>query len=106
MRQDAELDLRVIRGDQYVTGIGDEGAADLAAERRTDRNVLQIRIATAQPAGGRDRLVEAGVDAAGLRMHELRQGVDIGALQLHQLPPLENLPRDVVRQRELFEHLD
>ena len=96
MREHAELDLRVVGRNQHVAGIGDERAADLAAERRADRDVLQVRIAAAQAAGGGDRLVEAGVHAAGLGIHELRQRVDVGALQLHQLAPLENLARDVV----------
>ena len=69
-------------------------------------NVLQVRIAAAQAAGRGDRLVEAGVDAAGLGIHELRQRVDVGALQLHQRPPLENLTRQIVSERELFEHFD
>ena len=38
-------------------------------------------------------------------MHELRQGVDVGALQLHQRAPLENQLRQLVRQREVFEHV-
>ena len=106
VREHAELDLRVVGRDQDVARIGDEGAADLAAERRADRDVLQVRVAAAQPPGGGDRLVEAGVHAAGLRVHELRQGVDVGALQLHQLAPLENLPRQVVGQRQFLEHFD
>ena len=106
VREHAELDLRVVGRDQHVARVGDEGAADLAAERRADRNVLQVRIAAAQPAGGGDRLVEAGVDAAGLGVHQLRQRVDVGALQLHQRAPLENLPRQIVGQRQLLEHLD
>ena len=79
---------------------------DLAAELGADRDVLQVRIAAAQPAGRGHRLVEAGVHAAGLRVHELRQRVDVGALQLHQRPPLENQARQVVRERQLLEHFD
>ena len=58
--------------------------ADLAAELGADRDVLQVRIAAAQAAGRRDRLVEAGVHAAGLGIDQLRQRVDVGALQLLQ----------------------
>ena len=75
-------------------------------ERRADRDVLQVRVAAAQPAGRRDRLVEARVHAAGFGVDELRQRVDVGALQLHQPAPLENLPRQIVGQRQLLEHLD
>src|SRR5215208_954465 len=84
VRQDAELDLRVVGRDQHVPRVGDKGPADLAAEWRANRDVLQVGVAAAQASGGGDRLVEARVDAAGLRVHELGQGVDIGALQLHQ----------------------
>ena len=63
-------------------------------------------IAAAQASGRGHRLVEAGVHAAGLRVHELRQRVDVRALQLLQRAPLENEPRQVVRERQLLEHFD
>ena len=66
VREHAQLDLRVVGRDQHVAGLGDERAPDLAADLGADRDVLQVRIAAAQPAGRGDRLVEAGVDAAGL----------------------------------------
>ena len=66
VREHAELDLRVVGRDQHVARLGDERAADLAAELGADRDVLQVRIAAAQAAGRGDRLVEAGVHAAGL----------------------------------------
>ena len=71
-----------------------------------DRNVLQVRIAAAQAAGRRNSLIETRVDSTGLGIHELGQRVDVGALQLHQAPPLENLPREIVGERKLLEHLD
>ena len=40
------------------------------------------------------------------RVHELRQRVDVGALQLLQAAPLEHEARQLVRQRQLLEHLD
>ncbi len=88
-----------------MAGFRDEGAPDLASELGPDGDVLQVRIAAAQPAGSRHRLVEAGVDAAGVGIHELGQGVDVGAFQLHQRTPFENHAGKVVRERELFEHL-
>ena len=68
VREHAELDLRVVGRDQHVARFGDERAADLAAELGPDRDVLQVRIAAAQASGRGDRLVEAGVHAAGLRV--------------------------------------
>ena len=101
-----QFDLRIVGRDQHVARLGDERAADLAAELGLDRNVLKIRIAAAQAPGRRHRLVEARVHAAGFRVHELRQRVDVGAFQLHQPAPLENLPRQIVGERKLLEHFD
>ena len=90
VRQHPQLDLRVVGRDQHVAGLGDEGAADLAAERRADRDVLQVRVAAAQPSGGGHGLVEHGVHATGDRVDQRRQRVDVGALQLRQAAPLED----------------
>ena len=49
-------------------GSATNARADLAAERRADRDVLQVRIAAAQPAGRGHRLVERRVHAAGRRI--------------------------------------
>ena len=89
-----------------MAGLGDEGAPDLAPELGADRDVLQVRIAAAQASGGGHRLIEAGVDPAGLRIHQLRQRVDVGPFQLLQRPPFENQARQVVHQRQLLEHFD
>ena len=40
MREQSQLKLRVVRGDQLKAFFGDEGAADAAAKLRADRNVL------------------------------------------------------------------
>ena len=104
VRQHAQLDLRVVGRDQHVSGFGDERAADLPAQRRADRDVLQVRIAAAQASRRGDRLVEHRVHATGDRMHERRQRVDVGALQLGEAAPVEDQPRQVVGQREFFEH--
>ena len=106
VRQDAQLDLRVVGRDQHVARLGDERAPDLAADVGPDRNVLQVRIAAAQAPGRGHRLVEAGVHAAGVGIDERRQRVDVGALQLLQAAPLEDQLRQLVRQRQLLEHLE
>jgi hypothetical protein len=106
VREHAQLDLRVVGGDQHVARLGDERTPDLAADLGADRDVLQVGIAAAEATGCRDGLIEAGVDAPGLRVDELRQGVDIRALQLHQAAPFENDARQLVRQRELLEHFE
>ena len=45
----------------------------------------------AQPPRGGDRLVEGGVDAAGLRVDELGQRIDVGRLELLHAAVLEDL---------------
>ena len=47
--------------------------------------------------------LKRGVDASGLRVHELRQRVDVGALELLHAPPLEDQARQLVHQRQLLE---
>ena len=103
VREHAKLDLRVVGRNQHVIGIGDERAADLAAERRLDRNVLEIRIAAAQSPGCGARLIQACVHAARVGVHQLRQRVDVGALQLGQLAIFQDRLRELVLEGKLFE---
>jgi hypothetical protein len=44
VRQDAQLDLRIIGGKERVAWAGHEGGANLAAELRAYRNILQVRV--------------------------------------------------------------
>src|SRR5439155_11541398 len=75
MCQYAKLDLRIVRGNQHVTGLGDERAPDLATKLGADRDVLQVWIAAAQSTCGGHRLIEARMHAAGRWIDELGQGV-------------------------------
>ena len=105
VREHAQLDLRVVGRDQDVARRGDERTPNLAAELGADRDVLQVRIRAAQTARRRDRLVEARVHASRLRMRPCSgQRVDVRALQLVQRAPLEDEPRQFVRERQLLEH--
>ena len=54
MRQQPQLDLRIVGRHQQVPRLGDEGAADAAAFLGADRDVLQVGIVRGEPAGGRD----------------------------------------------------
>ena len=56
VRHDAQLDLRVIRGQQYLSFIGDERGANLPPQLGSNRNVLQIGVARTEPARGRASL--------------------------------------------------
>ncbi len=90
MREHPKLDLRVVCADQLVAGGSDECRADLAAQLRADRYVLQVRIGRRETPRRRDGLLPARMDALGLWVHEHRQGIDVGPLQLRQLADLEN----------------
>jgi hypothetical protein len=103
MGEHAQLDLRVIGGNQDMARGGDEGAPDLAAQVGADRDVLQVWIGAAQPSGCRHCLVEAGVNAPRLGVDHQRQRVDVRALQFVQRPPVEHQPRHLVGQRQFFE---
>ena len=105
VRQHAELDLRVVGRDEDAAGFGNDRAPDLAPKFGAHRDVLQVRVAAAQPAGGGHRLVEAGVQSSCFRIDQQRQRIDVRALQLHQLTPLQDEARQVVRGGELFEHV-
>src|SRR5207302_9148192 len=61
VREDAQLDLRVVRRDESVALLGDERGADLAAELRADRDRLQVRVRRREAARGRDVLIEGRV---------------------------------------------
>ncbi len=78
VRQYPKLDLRVVGGEKHLVGPArDEGAADLHSQLPADRDVLEIRLAAAQPPGGRHSLVERGMDAAGLRVGQRRQCIHV-----------------------------
>ena len=66
VREHAQLDLRVVGGDQHVAVLGLEAAADLAPERRADRDVLHVRVRAREAPGLRAGLQERRVDARAL----------------------------------------
>ena len=106
MRHEAQLDLGVVGHQEAPAGPGDEALADGLTPRRTDGDVLEIRIRGAEPAGGGAGLVEAGVDAAGAPVDGGRQRVHVGALELLQLAVVEDEPRQLVAHGgELLEHV-
>ena len=79
VRHDAELDLRVVRGDDdALRRARDERLADLLAAFGADGDVLQVRIRAGQAAGGRKRLVERRMDTAIHRRDVGRERLDVG----------------------------
>ena len=72
----------------------------------SNRNVLEVRIPTAQPASGGDRLIEAGVHPPGFPIDQEGQGVDIRPLELLQRAPVQNQARKLVNKCEFLEYLN
>src|SRR5207249_190655 len=104
VRENAKLDLRVVGGDQDPVGRPrDECAADPAAQRRADRDVLEIRSAAREPASRRDGLVERGVYAPGLRIDQSTEALRVRRTKLFDLAVLENLLDNRVHAAKLLE---
>ncbi len=105
MREDAKLDLRVVRREELPFRGSDECAPQPSAEIASDGYVLEIGIAARETAGRGDGLVERGVDAAGPRMHQRGKGVDVGPFELGKTAIFENLLRERKGGRQLFENV-
>ena len=78
MGQDAQLDLGVIGREKLPSPARDKGFSDLASLLGADGDILQVRVAAAQPAGCGHGLVERGVDAPGLRVNQLQECIGVG----------------------------
>jgi hypothetical protein len=63
VREDPQLDLRVVGGDEARARLRDERRADLAPELRADRDRLEVRARRREAAGRGDGLVERRVQA-------------------------------------------
>ena len=62
MGQNTKLDLGIIRVHKGVTLFRHKYLADLSSQFHADRNILQVRLGTADSSGGCDGLVEGSVD--------------------------------------------
>ena len=106
MGEDPQLDLRIIgRQEQPAGPARDERLADLAAVLGAHRDILQVGVARAQPAGRGDALVERGVNAAVLGMHEPGERIEVGALELRELAMLQQQGGKRVLERQLLQNL-
>ncbi len=103
--QDPELDLAVVGGEEQVPRLRHERLADAPPLRGADRDVLQVRVGGRDAAGGGHRLVERGVDASGLGVHELGQCVHVGRLELLDGPVLQDLAGELVDEGQLLQHV-
>ena len=103
VREQPQLDLRVVRGDQAVALLGHEAGADLAPQLRADRDVLEVRVRAREPAGGGRDLAEGRVQPRPL-VHEAGERVEVGGLELRELAPLLDLRHDFVLVPDRLEH--
>ena len=104
MREQPQLNLRVVGGKQLGARGGDESGANFAAELGADGNVLEIRIDGREPARGRGGGLERGVDAR-FGIGEQRQSVDIIRFELGEMAVFEDQARNFVVLREQFQHI-
>ena len=75
---ETQLDLTVIGSEQDVSGLGDKGVTNLAANFSADRDVLQVRLVRGEPPGLRADQTVAGVHAAGCRVDRCLQRFGVG----------------------------
>src|SRR3981081_4182759 len=94
--EQAEFDLRVVGGEQHMSGLGDEGGADAASEFGAGGNVLQIRIRGGETAGRGAGLAEGCVQASGGWIDENGKSIYISGLELGQLAVVEQNGREWV----------
>ena len=103
--QHAQLDLRIVRRDEFPPRLTSrKRRAYLATLVGTNRDVLQVGVATTQPARRGDNLIERAVDPTRLGVHELRQRIDVRAAKLRVLAVLDDQLRQRMQRGELFEH--
>jgi hypothetical protein len=105
VREDPELDLRVVGRHELATRFRDERGPDLAAELRADGDRLEVRVRRRQAARRRDRLVEVRVQPTVLRRDQARQRLQVCVEQLGVLAPLLDHGDDLVLLADRTEHL-
>ena len=103
VREETQLDLRVVGAQEHAVFRCDERRADAAPELGAHGDVLQVGVRARQPARRGNRLVEARVNPAVVDVDELRQGIEVGRLELGQLAVLDDLGGDGMVVFELLE---
>ena len=78
-----ELYLRIVGREERIVRIArDKSLAYLAPLRGSDRDILQVRLVTAEPTSSCYRLHKGGMDTPCMRIHLTRKRLYIGALEL------------------------
>jgi hypothetical protein len=98
-----QFDLTVIRRQQQIAGLGDEGAADATALLGADRDVLEVGVVRRKPSGRRDGERVGGVHPPAVAVDFFAQCIGIGRFELAELAPFEDMTGHLVQRRELLE---
>ena len=106
VRQQPQLDLRIISRQEYVARLRNERRANSASQLGANRNILQVRICRRQPACRSSGLPEGGVQPSSRGIDQRRQRIHIRRLELRQLPVVEDHARNGMVLGQLFEHVD
>ena len=105
MRHNAQLDLGIVGGNNFIAITGNKGLTNAAAFLVTNRNILQIRITGRKPSCCCYGLMVRGVHAPGLRVHHLRQFVGVSGFQFAQTAMFHQHFRQFVAVREFLQHV-
>src|SRR3954453_3179375 len=97
-----QLDLVVVGDQELPAGGGDEGATEATAFLAADRDVVEVGVLRAQPAGTRHGLVEAGVDTVVVG-DEDEEALAVGRAKLLDLAVAEQLLDDRMLPAQLLE---
>ena len=101
---DPQLDLVVVRHQETAALRRQEAGPEPPALLAADRDVVQVRLVGAEPAGAGHRLVERGVDAP-VRGHLGQQRLPVGRPQLLDFPVAQQGLDDRVLTAQLLERL-
>ena len=105
MCQNTQFNLRIVRADQNMLRVRSaERLAQAAAGFLANRDVLQIRLGTADPSRSGDRLLEMRADFTVLtdqRLHTL----DIGGIELCQITILQHRLDDRMLISDFFQNI-
>ncbi len=77
MRQDTQLELRIVGSEQDVAGVSDERMPDLPSNLSTHGNILQVGVARRQSPAGRGCLAKGRMYTPCDRVHLRQQSVNI-----------------------------
>ena len=104
MCQHTKLDLGIVRVHEDTARLRHKNFPDQPAKFHPNRNILKVRLGTADPACGCDRLIEGAVDSA-VRSDKTCQTIRISGFKLCQCPVFQDGSHDRMLRSQLFQHI-